>query len=205
METMKRCNYHSQATGVDFEIAQVDDAAALIRRGEEEGKRIDIRFLQCLDPFFAYCDVPLSEGIEAGEAILIETEQTTRIIVKTQENERLFADLARLLQKVYDQTLPQKEFRFPSFDGGGYRYEVETLDPGIYTWFSIRKYHCADHERLCGAGYDVVITIFPLREGKGTSVIHARSPIIPAKDYRLDCEVDADLNLIADTDPKVAC
>ena len=56
---------------------------------------------------------------------------------------------------------------FHSFDGGGPSYDVE-LGSDIVSYACKRKYARADHDRLCGAGYDVIYTFRGVRSGQTT-------------------------------------
>ena len=60
---------------------------------------------------------------------------------------------------------------FHSFDGGGSEYSVEIGDTSVLCCQSERHYAKADHEKLDGAGYDVVFAFDGLKEGKTTVTV----------------------------------
>ena len=52
-----------------------------------------------------------------------------------------------------------------------------------------------DHEKMTGAGYDVIYTFAGKKQGEAMVRIEARSPIIEARDYTYKVTVDAGLNV----------
>ena len=83
---------------------------------------------------------------------------------------------------------------FHSFDGGGPSYDVE-LGSDIVSYECKRKYARADHDRLCGAGYDVIYTFRGVRSGQTTMKVKMRSPIAGNEDRTYAVTVDEHLNV----------
>lgn len=86
------------------------------------------------------------------------------------------------------------ELSFDSFDGGGYEYNL-VMDTDIVTVQREKKYRKKDHEKMTGAGYDVIYTFAGKKQGEATIVIEARSPIIEPKNYTYKITVDSDLGV----------
>ena len=87
------------------------------------------------------------------------------------------------------------ELSFHSFDGGGPEYTFKVDDPTVVSCTSERRYNKKNHEELDGAGYDVVVTLTALREGKTTLTVSARSPIADNYDSIYTVTVDGDLSV----------
>ena len=84
---------------------------------------------------------------------------------------------------------------FDSFDGGGPEFNVVIADEDIVSYTGKAKYYDADHEELCGAGYDEIITFTGLKPGETTAVIEERSPIADNLDHEYRITVDDELNV----------
>ena len=84
---------------------------------------------------------------------------------------------------------------FDSFDGGGPDFNVVIADESIASCESRSKYNKADHERMNGAGYQVIITFKGIKPGETTALIEERSPIADNLDHRYRLVVDDELNM----------
>lgn len=84
---------------------------------------------------------------------------------------------------------------FDSFDGGGPEFNVVIADDGIVSYISESKYRNPDHEKLHGAGYDVIISFIGIKPGETTVVIEERSPIADNLDHKYRISVDDELNV----------
>ena len=84
---------------------------------------------------------------------------------------------------------------FDSFDGGGPEFNVVIADESVVSYDSKVKYNKPDHEKLNGAGYDVIITFTGIKQGETTAVIEERSPIADNLDHKYRITVDNELNV----------
>lgn len=75
----------------------------------------------------------------------------------------------------------QQVLRYDSFDGGGPEYCVSIDDVSVVSCTQKREYYRDDHEELCGAGFDVVLTFTGLKEGKTSVTVIGSSPIVPTE------------------------
>ena len=66
---------------------------------------------------------------------------------------------------------------FDSFDGGGPEYSFSADEPDIIRWETERVYHDPNHGEKDGSAYQMVLTIYALKEGSTTLTVRARSPI----------------------------
>ena len=117
-----------------------------------------------------------------------------------QEETAIFTDLRRYMQYYYAGQIAPATISAHSFDGGGPSYRIEMGTKGIFTWFSQRHYLNANHEQLCGAGYDVSFAFYPLRPGKASALLFGDSPICPTNPKRILVEVDEQLQLHMQTE-----
>ncbi|MBR1421944.1 MAG: hypothetical protein IJ571_00680 [Ruminococcus sp.] len=100
-----------------------------------------------------------------------------------------------LFESVKNNENESTKLRYDSFDGGGPEYTAEIEDETIVTCSCVRHYAKQDHEKICGAGYDVVFTFKGLKEGKTTMKISSFSPIVPPAEEKYLVTVDGDLNV----------
>ena len=90
---------------------------------------------------------------------------------------------------------------FSSFEGGGPSFSITIEDESVVSVERTRKYYDANHERLKGAGYDVVFTFTGLKPGTTPITIASRSPTdgretehhyIVTVDDKLDVKVETE-------------
>lgn len=93
---------------------------------------------------------------------------------------------------------PRTTLSFSSFEGGGPEFGISIADETVVSCEQTRKYHEKNHERLRGAGYDVVFSFTGLKPGVTTAFITARSPIADNWDEQYVITVDEDLRVTAE-------
>ena len=79
---------------------------------------------------------------------------------------------------------------FHSFDGGGPEFIISTADHELFTFETKREYESPDHDKLCGAGYNVVISFRGLKAGETSMTIEERSPCAGNYDHHYKVRVD---------------
>ncbi len=79
---------------------------------------------------------------------------------------------------------------FDSFDGGGPEYSFSADEPDIIRWETERVYHDPNHGEKDGSAYQMVLTLYALKEGSTTLTVQARSPI--ADNYDADYYITVD-------------
>lgn len=202
IKEIERCVYCSEKENTTFEIfAEKEDALIKRRTGgkklfskNEFKKKVDIKYLRSLDIFFEPYEFDTWDKNEP------EGKSFVRIDYKGESffggNDEIIEDIERYFNACLNETAKPVVLSFHSFDGGGPEYSFKNEVKGIFTWYCERKYLKADHEELCGAGYNIYYTLYPLRKGKASALITASSPICfePAK--RLFAEVDDELRII---------
>ena len=93
---------------------------------------------------------------------------------------------------------PRTTLSFSSFEGGGPEFGISIADETVVSCEQTRKYHKKNHERLKGAGYDVVFSFTGLKPGVTTAFITARSPIADNWDEQYVITVDEALHVTAE-------
>ncbi len=71
---------------------------------------------------------------------------------------------------------PPTTLSFSSFDGGGPRFTVSIDDESIVSAEEKHRYKDANHDKIRGAGYDVIFTFTGLKTGTTRMKISASSP-----------------------------
>ncbi len=79
---------------------------------------------------------------------------------------------------------------FASFDGGGPSYSCELGDPSLVSVTSEHQYYSEDHDRIEGAGYEVLFTFTGLKPGETELTVRSFSPIVEAQEWRYRVSVD---------------
>ncbi len=202
LKEIERCVYYSFKENILFEITADKDKALVIKRvgdkkhfsKNEIKKKLSIEYLRSLDIFFNKYD------FETWGNTVPEDKDYVRVDYKglscfMYDDAELLADIRRYFNACINETAECKVLYFHSFDGGGPEYSFETEVKGIFTWYCERRYAKAGHEQLCGAGYDVIYSLYPLRKGKATAKITSFSPICPAENLRLFVETDEELRI----------
>lgn len=87
------------------------------------------------------------------------------------------------------------QLTFPSFDGGGPEFTFITDEPEIIRWEAQRVYKDPNHGEKEGSPYDVVLTLYALKEGNATLTVQARSPIGENYDAAYYVSVDGALQM----------
>ncbi|MBR5942231.1 MAG: hypothetical protein IKZ81_02695 [Clostridia bacterium] len=103
--------------------------------------------------------------------------------------EEVFTDVRRYIEAYFSGTVKSFEARFHSFDGGGPEYTCALESAGVATWSCRRQYLNPDHERMCGAGFDVVFTFHPLRPGKTSALVKGMAFYGPEPAIRVRLDV----------------
>ena len=155
-----------------------------------ENKQVDIKVLRSLDIFFNSLELNVCIDGKSGFAVTFEGDDSCY----TLDDGIVFDQLQKYFEAYFDGTAQPFTLSFHSFDGGGPEYSFENEKTGIFTWFSERVYNNPNHEQLCGSGFDVRYSIYPLRAGEATAVIKGSSPICREPDRRLFVSVGEDLS-----------
>lgn len=161
-----------------------------------EKKRVDINVLRSLDIFFNSLELKRADDetddyTRENEVIIRFAQEGLCFFTRDSETVKQINDY---LNAYFDGTAQPFTLSFHSFDGGGPEYSFENEKTGVFTWFSERVYNNPNHEQLCGSGFDVRYSIYPLRAGEATAVIKGSSPICREPDRRLFVSVGEDLS-----------
>ena len=197
------CRLTDASSGTVWEASKQGNEAVFVKQGKTtEGKKQDIRYIQSLDIFFDLCHTEEWETLEKG------SENADKLFIKRDGSEYsissdvgqefvkpMFEDLKRYFTCCFEGTARPYEMHLDSFDGGGPEYEFTTEKKGIFTWYCRRQYYKADHEELCGAGFDVIYSLFPLRKGTASAILKADSPICPEPPRRIYVNVSDKLEV----------
>lgn len=155
-----------------------------------ENKQVDIKVLRSLDIFFNSLELNVCIDGKSGFAVTFAGDDSCY----TLDDGIVFDQLQKYFEAYCDSTAQPFTLSFHSFDGGGPEYSFENEKTGVFTWFSERVYNNPNHEQLCGSGFDVRYSIYPLRAGEATAVIKGSSPICREPDRRLFVSVGEDLS-----------
>ena len=90
---------------------------------------------------------------------------------------------------------PPTTLSFSSFDGGGPRFTVTIDDESIVTAEETHRYKDEDHDRITGAGYDVIFTFTGLKTGTTRMKISADSTEADNRDRYYIVTVDEALKV----------
>ncbi len=108
---------------------------------------------------------------------------------------KIFNDIRNYFKYAMEKENSTVKLVYDSFDGGGPEYSFEIKNPGIFTWYSRRHYMNENHEEMCGSGYNVIFTLYPLRTGKAQAIITGRSPICPTETWVIEVTVDEGMKI----------
>ncbi len=145
------------------------------------------------DSAYLYCSISFYDGTRTYSRTFEEAEEGG-------EGEGLFKECEQFLQCLYQEAPKPLVLTYPSFDGGGPSYTMTIHQPGIFTWFCRKVYHSPDHDQVCGAGFDYVYKLYPVRCGTASAVIRGASPICPEEKVSLKVCVDENLTLTCETE-----
>lgn len=192
LKKVTNCAYYSKTDGVNFGICE-NDGKAVITKGEEV-KQADIRALQNLDIFFNGIELTdfSDSGISENDYCTVEFDGGESVY--TLKDGKLTSEFYRYFNSYFNGTAKPFTLSFNSFEGGGPEYSFENEKSGIFTWYCEKRYYSDDHEQLCGAGFDIIYYIYPLRAGEATALIKGESPICPRETKRLFVKVFDDLS-----------
>lgn len=203
VKEIKSCEYFNQKEKVKYSIKYKNDKAEITKSNiekkdmTEEKKLIKKEYLSNLDIFFERYDF---ENFNRGEDELnssegVKIEREGRFYTCFKNENRIFDDIKKYLEMCFCNAVNPVELRFHSFDGGGPEYAFKTEVKGIFTWYCERVYYKPEHEQLCGAGFDVIYYLYPLRVGEASAVITAHSPICEEPPQRIFVKTDEKLNI----------
>lgn len=171
------------------------------KRFNKEKKTLKKECLSNLDIFFGSCDFgfPVTDknALDEVELIVLEHKGSFYKISAEDdfEDKNVFTDIKRYLEAWFNETADFICLSYHSFDGGGPEYTFETEIKGVFTWYCERIYAKENREEICGAGYDVVYTLYPLRKGKSSAKVSGSSPIAPVGTETINIEVDENLSI----------
>ncbi len=207
MANVKKCVLMKAKSKTVYELLE-KDKAAIIRKtggGESAGgeKTAGIEALQNLDVFFAEAECRSWSGLRYDSSdwdytLTVEYDDGNTYSVSSSASlpdEKLFSELEKYFERYISGEIKPAVFKFHSFDGGGPLYDVDTEIKGIVTWYYKKQYMNPNHGKMCGSGYDVEFSFYPLREGKASVLITGKSPICPKKVKHIFFCVDSDFNI----------
>lgn len=205
LKKVESCTYYCAKEKIEWKIYSQKEET-VIEKGAEEKKNLPKEYLSNLDIFLspyltenwestAFQDDSISNEIDRITIVSDGVEYCISRESFESTEDHLFEDIERYFKAYFKGEIQPIQLSFHSFDGGGPDYNFETEVKGIFTWYSNRHYQKADHEMLCGAGYDVIYELYPLKMGKATGMITGFSPICPVFPRRVLVEVDENLNM----------
>ena len=181
---IKACTFISAADGTEWKIVPAGDGAVLSRRtGKKklffrsaEKKELGIEYLRNLDAFFgAFAPEAAPVMAAGGDLVRVLCANGTIAISSARPlpegAEGLFDDLRRYFAACFAGTAEPVRLSFSSFDGGGPEFDFTAETGGVFTWTARRDYPRADHDQPCGAGYDAIFTLYPLRKGSAEGLL----------------------------------
>ncbi|MBR4911059.1 MAG: hypothetical protein IKZ47_07065 [Clostridia bacterium] len=118
------------------------------------------------------------------------------------DGDRLFSDIGRYFTAYSEKEIKPFTLTFDSFDGGGAEYFPEVVTPGLITWYRNTVYFNPDHDQMCGSGYEIRFSFFPLRPGNAKVVIRANSPLYPEPDRLLTADIGEELDMTCSVNEK---
>lgn len=174
----------------------------------KERRHFDSEAIINLDYFFRFYDIDSwndlprterEEGKEADWVLTLEYDDGIYVLednaVLPEKESSLVNDLVRFFNAYHTGSYKTASLFFHSFDGGGATYSLHGEKNGVYTWGTERRYNNPNHDQMCGSGYDLIFTFYPLREGTVNATIKASSPIYTEPDVVIEIKVDKYLNL----------
>lgn len=169
---------------------------------KKDKKISDIEYLRNLDIFFERYEFENwnTDEIPFDEYDVVKIEYNNTFYYLSDQNTgetdaEIFSDLKRYFNACINGVPKPAVLSFHSFEGGGPEYSFKTEIKGIFTWYSRCVYNKPGHEQLCGAGYDIIYELYPLRKGRATAVITSGSPIVPESSQRITVIVDENLKI----------
>ncbi|MBQ9314407.1 MAG: hypothetical protein IJ220_05360 [Clostridia bacterium] len=198
---IERCQYYDATEKMLWTIA-VEDENVVMTKGKNEKKAVPKEYIKNLDIFFGthtweeWKVFSVKETSGDKNSITLIGEGNECILEELpMEEQKVFEDLYHYFEAYFEKEIKSITLSFHSFDGGGPEYWLEIEEKGIFTWYSQRHYYNADHENLCGAGYDVEFSLYPLRKGTATAILTGDSPICPEPVRKITVEVKDDFTM----------
>lgn len=127
------------------------------------------------------------DAAPGGDALSITCDEGTFTLSPNENG--VFADVRRYIEAYFADTVKTYTATFHSFDGGGPEYTCTMESAGVATWSCRRHYLSPDHEKMCGAGFDVVFSFHPLRPGKTSALVKGMAFYGPEPAIRVRLEV----------------
>ena len=199
------CRYKENKETLTIEKKEGKSIFTIDIDGNVSTKELPVEYINNLDIFFRIYDtdkwesIPYRKSTDIEKTISIRTNDKEYNLSSLQdinkEEKSIFNDLKRYIESYYKESFKPIVLSFHSFDGGGPIYNLKMIKSDIFTWYSKRKYYNANHENLCGAGYDVIYTFFPLRKGKGSAKVTGDSPICKVAKSKITIDIDENLNM----------
>lgn len=214
MKTIDSCTYYSHKDNMKWEIEYQKEKAVISKKDiskksllDTKKKLVDKEVMSNLDIFFDKYDFESWNKASENKAKDIDLEDSITVVYQkeeyrlsannhlTKEEKDIFKQLNRYFRNYFEQEINPIILSFHSFDGGGPEYHMETEVKGIFTWYSNREYLKKDHEILCGAGYNMIYKLYPLREGVATAILTGDSPICMKPPRRIEVKVEKDFSM----------
>ena len=204
--TIQKCIYYCKNDDTTWEFSYSDADAIITKKvGNKNVKKklLDKEYLKNLDVFFRISEMEKWESSDIKKSkedfVLVVTCDKEYFLTRSQsiilKEESIYDDLHRYFEFCFDEKIKPTVLSFHSFDGGGPVFDLKMEVSDIFTWCSKRNYYKEDHENLCGAGYDVVYTFYPLRVGVGVATITGFSPICFEPKRKITIEIDENFNM----------
>ena len=210
MDRIEKCIYYLKDEQIEWVIENDNDIALMTKKTSNSNlaKKMNKEILSNLDIFFSDLDFTgwdtssFNESSVNDDTVVIISEGVSYKLSKgdelNQNNKKIFLDLYNYFNIYFENEIKPITLSFHSFDGGGPIYEIKLENKGIVTWYSQIKYYNDNHENLCGAGYDVIYTLYPMRKGKTTAIVKGDSPICFEPDRQILIDVDDNFNITYD-------
>ncbi len=195
------CELYVHSDNTEYRIYQNGSEAEAVKRSGDKSLFSDIELktsaeievLRSLDIFFDSLEFETWETDEILGADYVRVDYKG-CAYYTNDSE-MTADIKRYFEAVFNGGIKPAVLMLDSFDGGGPEYTFKTEVKGVFTWYCSRRYSKPDHEELCGAGYEIIYELYPLRKGSATAKITSVSPICPEENFRLYVDVDENLKI----------
>lgn len=213
MKVVETCSYYNAKNRVEWKMIYENDETVLIKQTSESShfslnfqkKKMKKEYLSNLDIFFGTYLIPENESSNSQDDLVSSEVDWIWIVSEGKDyffsaenmvgEANIFEDIQRYFTVCFEEKMEPICFSFHSFEGGGPEYSLETEVKGIFTWYSKKHYYREDHEMLCGAGFDVEFTLYPLRTGHATAILKGDSPICPEPPRRVFVDVDENLKM----------
>ena len=210
---IQRCTYYDAEEKVEWEIALKEENAIMQRilkvkqstTPYSEKKKVPKEYIMNLDIFFSDDmwkeneELLTSDEGDTTEYVTIVSEEK-EILYKNSANssekiKEMFTQIKYYFQNYWRENIQPILLSFHSFEGGGPEFRLMMEKKGIFTWYSRKHYFQENHENLCGAGFNVEFSLYPLRMGEATAKILGDSPICPQPPQKIMVQVDENFGM----------